>query len=139
MSLPGFRGGQTRPCRWRFLAHLQRGSLAVAKGGSVTTGQQIGQCGNSGNTSETHLHFHMQTSLMLGQGEGLPAQFRNYLANGVLIDRGEPTEGETIEPGKCPCCRAKRIERHRGGGASGDDVSGCAYQAVRARVRAVTT
>ncbi|MFT4014225.1 MAG: M23 family metallopeptidase [Paracoccus sp. (in: a-proteobacteria)] len=81
-----------------FLAHLRQDSVQVAKGDPVTLGQQIGQCGNSGNTTEPHLHFHMQTSPKLGHGEGLPAQFTNYQANGTLIDRGEPRKGQTLRP-----------------------------------------
>lgn len=80
-----------------FLAHLQQNSVRVAKGDAVTAGQEIGLCGNSGNSSEPHLHFHMQTSPRLEQGEGLPAQFTNYQANGTLIGRGEPQKGETIQ------------------------------------------
>lgn len=81
-----------------FLAHLRQGSVRVAEGDAVAAGQEIGLCGNSGNTSEPHLHFHMQTSPRLGQGEGLPAQFANYRANGALIDRGEPQKGDIIQP-----------------------------------------
>lgn len=81
-----------------FLAHLRQGSVRVTKGDVVTAGQEIGLCGNSGNTSEPHLHFHMQTSPRLGRGEGLPTQFTNYKADGVLVSRGEPRKGETIQP-----------------------------------------
>lgn len=81
-----------------FLAHLRQGSVRIAKGDVVTAGQEIGLCGNSGNTSEPHLHFHMQTSPRLGRGEGLPTQFTNYQADGVLVSRGEPRRGETIQP-----------------------------------------
>ncbi|RWR25694.1 M23 family metallopeptidase [Sinirhodobacter populi] len=80
-----------------FLAHLRQGSVRVAKGDVVTAGQEIGLCGNSGNTSEPHLHFHMQTSPRLGRGEGLPTQFTNYQADGVTVSRGEPRRGETIQ------------------------------------------
>lgn len=83
-----------------FLAHLRQNSVRVAKGDHVVPGQEIGRCGNSGNTSEPHLHFHLQTSPSLGQGEGLPLQFTDYRANGVAIHRGEPTKGEVIQPGK---------------------------------------
>jgi hypothetical protein len=40
------------------LAHLRRGSVAVAPGDRVTTGAPLGRVGNSGNTSEPHLHVH---------------------------------------------------------------------------------
>ena len=43
-----------------------------------------------------HLHMHMQTKPDLAAGEGLPAQFRNYRADGVLQERGEPVRGQTV-------------------------------------------
>ncbi len=40
-------------------AHLRRGSVRVAKGDRVRAGDVLGEVGNSGNTSEPHLHFHL--------------------------------------------------------------------------------
>ena len=45
------------------LAHLRQGSIAVATGNRVTTGDLLGQMGNSGNSSEPHLHLHAQKGL----------------------------------------------------------------------------
>ncbi|MGB1949730.1 MAG: M23 family metallopeptidase [Marinobacter sp.] len=45
------------------LAHLRQGSIAVATGDRVTTGDLLGQMGNSGNSSEPHLHLHAQKGL----------------------------------------------------------------------------
>jgi hypothetical protein len=42
------------------LAHLQEGSLAVEPGDEVATGTALAGIGNSGNTSEPHLHLHAQ-------------------------------------------------------------------------------
>ncbi len=39
------------------LAHLRQGSLAVRPRDSVVRGQLVGRVGNSGNTSEPHLHI----------------------------------------------------------------------------------
>lgn len=41
-------------------AHLRQGSILVKAGQAVSAGQKIGECGNSGNSSEPHLHFHLQ-------------------------------------------------------------------------------
>jgi hypothetical protein len=38
------------------LAHFRAGSLAVAPGDAVTSGQPVARIGNSGNTNEPHLH-----------------------------------------------------------------------------------
>ncbi|WP_116082704.1 peptidoglycan DD-metalloendopeptidase family protein [Tropicimonas sp. IMCC34011] len=83
-----------------FLAHFQAGSVAVAEGDTVGAGDLLGLCGNSGNTTEPHLHFHLQTTPILGDGEGLPAQFLDYVADGGDVARGEPARGQTVSPAK---------------------------------------
>jgi len=79
-----------------FLAHLRQGSVVVRHGDCVIAGQLIGECGNSGHSSEPHLHYHLQTTATLFQGDGLPAQFVNYTADGKLIVRGEPVAGQKV-------------------------------------------
>lgn len=81
-----------------FLAHLRRGSVSVAEGERVTAGTPVGRCGNSGNTSEPHLHFHLQIEPVLGEGVGLPARFISYRRDGEIVEQGEPRRGETVEP-----------------------------------------
>ncbi|CAI6023194.1 M23 family metallopeptidase [Cohnella sp. JJ-181] len=39
------------------LAHLKRGSVKVKAGDRVAAGQPIGQCGNSGESTEPHMHI----------------------------------------------------------------------------------
>ena len=64
------------------VAHLQRGSVAVKEGEGVEEGQPLGRCGNSGNTSEPHIHVHHQRQHPdFGEGvliEGLPLYFRDH-------------------------------------------------------------
>ncbi|WP_134668839.1 M23 family metallopeptidase [Halorussus marinus] len=57
------------------LAHLKRGSVAVSAGDRVERGDRIGRCGNSGNTTEPHLHFHVQDRPNFFVGMGLPVRF----------------------------------------------------------------
>ncbi len=78
------------------LAHFKEGSIIVSVGDTVVKGQELGKAGNSGNSSEPHLHYHLQTTANPFNGEGLPAQFLNYYADGVLIERGEPVKNESI-------------------------------------------
>ena len=80
------------------LAHLRQGSVAVGQGQQVAAGDTLGRCGNSGNTSEPHLHFHLQDSPVFGQGNGLPAFFNDYTADGKAVDRGEPVQGQVVSP-----------------------------------------
>jgi murein DD-endopeptidase MepM/ murein hydrolase activator NlpD len=58
--------------RFALYAHLQPGSLRVKPGDHVRRGQVLGLVGNSGNSTEPHLHFHlMNASSPLG-AEGIP-------------------------------------------------------------------
>lgn len=62
------------------LAHLKQYSVEVSKGDSVQTGQLLGRIGNSGNTSEPHLHIHAQKDSggeTLLASDPLPIIFRN--------------------------------------------------------------
>jgi len=45
------------------LAHLRRGSVEVSSGDRVAVGDFLGKMGNSGNSSEPHLHVHAQRGL----------------------------------------------------------------------------
>lgn len=78
------------------MAHFQEGTLAVAVGDTVEAGQRLGLCGNSGNSSEPHLHYHLQTTAVPFGGLGLPAQFLDYEADGQRVDRGEPVRGQQV-------------------------------------------
>ena len=42
------------------MAHLQQGSVQVETGDEVLAGTLLGRVGNSGNSSEPHLHIHAQ-------------------------------------------------------------------------------
>mgnify|MGYP001193043685 CR=1 FL=1 len=53
-----------------YICHMQQGSVAVAEGDVVREGQLLGTVGNSGNTSEPHLHIHAEKD-----GEGVPIRF----------------------------------------------------------------
>ena len=72
-------------------AHLKPGSLRVHRGDKVRTGQVLALCGNSGNSSEPHLHFHLQDNAILQDGAGITPYFTN-----VKCRRGDatPTEAE---------------------------------------------
>lgn len=81
-----------------FMAHFQQGSVRPRKGDRVRAGEPVGRCGNSGNTSMPHLHYHLQTTRRFADGEGLPAPFNDYVADGVPVARGEPVRGQTLLP-----------------------------------------
>lgn len=79
-----------------FLAHLMEGSVRVGVGDEVGPETVVGACGNSGHSSEPHLHYHLQDSSEFNAGRGLPAQFLDYIADDELVTRGEPTRGQLV-------------------------------------------
>lgn len=56
-------------------AHLRRGSLRVRRGEQVEAGQLLGECGNSGNTTEPHLHAQLMDRASLLTAAGIPFEF----------------------------------------------------------------
>ena len=54
------------PERFVLLAHLRQGSLLVKTGQPVKAGQPVARCGNSGNTTEPHLHLQIQDQPAFG-------------------------------------------------------------------------
>ncbi|MTH55022.1 peptidoglycan DD-metalloendopeptidase family protein [Bacillus mangrovi] len=69
------------------LAHFKQGSVKVKKGDKVRTGQLLGECGNSGNSSEAHIHFQVSSSPEVFEGKSIRIQFKNGK---------EPVRGETV-------------------------------------------
>lgn len=62
------------------LAHLKKGSICVKEGERVVRGQKIAMCGNSGNSSEPHLHFQMQNGKSFSFSAGVPIRFQDISA-----------------------------------------------------------
>jgi murein DD-endopeptidase MepM/ murein hydrolase activator NlpD len=69
-------------------AHLRRGSLTVREGDRVTVGQPLARCGNSGNSTEPHLHFQLMDGPDPDTARGIP-----FTWSGI----GVPGNGEAFE------------------------------------------
>lgn len=59
-------------------AHLIPGSLKVKVGDMVTAGQVIAKLGNSGHSTEPHLHFHIMNKPSMLVSNGLPYGFDHF-------------------------------------------------------------
>lgn len=58
------------------LAHLREDSVTVTPGDAVSRGDVVGECGNSGMSTEPHLHFQVQDHANLWIAAGLVPQFQ---------------------------------------------------------------
>ena len=72
---------------YAFYAHMQPGSVRVKVGDHVRRGQVLGLLGNSGNSSEPHLHFHICNENSELGCEGLPTGWM------VMNCKGKKTAG----------------------------------------------
>lgn len=87
---------EVAPGEFVFLCHLLAGSISVSAGQTVSSGERLGQVGNSGYstvTPEPHLAIHLQDSPEPGRGEAIPWQFCDYSSGGVRVECGLPRGG----------------------------------------------
>jgi murein DD-endopeptidase MepM/ murein hydrolase activator NlpD len=80
-----------------FFAHFKQHSIKVKQGQQVKQGELLGLCGNSGNSTEPHLHFSMQNVESLNKATGVKSYFDNILVNGELKNDYSPIKGEKIK------------------------------------------
>ncbi len=79
-----------------FFAHFKQHSIVVKQGQKVKAGDLLGLCGNSGNSSEPHLHFHLQNVEDMNIAVGAKCYFDQIKVNGVLISDYSPVKGDKI-------------------------------------------
>jgi hypothetical protein len=74
------------------LCHLQRGSIEVAPGQGVRVGDLVARCGNSGNSTEPHLHIQAMDGPDPRRAQAVPLTFAGTL----------PRNGEVVSPAEGP-------------------------------------
>ena len=87
--------------RYALAAHLKKGSVRVRPGDRVEKGQEIGRVGNSGRSTQPHLHFQFLDRPSIIWGMALPLPFGPYRVRGKepCLERGLPRRGEEVNPG----------------------------------------
>ena len=80
-----------------FFAHFKQHSILVKEGDRIKRGTLIGLCGNSGNSSEPHLHFHLQNAEDMNSAMGIKCYFENLKVNGIGKMDYSPIKGDKIE------------------------------------------
>ena len=86
------------------LVHLRLGSIRVSVGQHVVEGQQIATCGNSGNSTQPHVHVQVMDGPDPSGARGLPLAFRRFREWPAGTKRARvrehvlPGEGAVVEP-----------------------------------------
>ncbi|AUD15072.1 MULTISPECIES: M23 family metallopeptidase [unclassified Planococcus (in: firmicutes)] len=75
---------------YSLVAHFKQNSIQVREGETVQQGQMIGLCGNSGNSSEPHIHFQVMDSPDLFNCTSICIRF---------TDGCQPIQGDTVTQG----------------------------------------
>jgi murein DD-endopeptidase len=80
--------------RFALYAHLQPGSLKVKVGDHVNVGQPLALLGNSGNSDEPHLHFHLTEGNSPLGSEGVPYELERFTQLGIVSDEDALEHGQ---------------------------------------------
>ncbi|WP_031470946.1 M23 family metallopeptidase [Sciscionella sediminilitoris] len=73
------------------LCHLRHGSVQVRAGQRVRAGDPLGRCGNSGNSTEPHVHVQAIEGREAEHATALPLTFDGSLPrNGAVVTGREP-------------------------------------------------
>lgn len=87
---------KTKNNEFILLAHFKQASVKVKQGDSVKQGQLLGLCGNSGNSSEPHLHFHIQNIEDMSRATGVKCYFEKIEVNCSTKTNYSPVKGDRI-------------------------------------------
>ena len=72
------------------VCHLQQGSVVVRQGQGVRSGEALGRCGNSGNSTEPHVHLQAVDRVDVARAGAVPITFGGRLPrNGEVVDASD--------------------------------------------------
>jgi murein DD-endopeptidase MepM/ murein hydrolase activator NlpD len=91
---------KTQNNEYMLFAHFKNHSVKVKEGDRVKQGQLLGLCGNSGNSSEPHLHFHIENVEDMNTATGAKCYFDKILVNAVAKNDYSPVKGDKVRNNK---------------------------------------
>ena len=81
---------------YSLLCHFKHNSIKVKVGDKVRQGDVIGLCGNTGNSTQPHIHFNLQDGPLMHKANAIPAQFSKILVDGKEKIYYEPIRGQKV-------------------------------------------
>jgi hypothetical protein len=80
-----------------YLCHFKQHSILVKQGQHLKHQQALGLCGNSGNSSEPHLHLHIQNIENSADAIGIKCFFDKLIVNGQPQSDYSPVKDDLIK------------------------------------------
>jgi murein DD-endopeptidase MepM/ murein hydrolase activator NlpD len=89
--------------QYGYYAHLKPFSVSVKVGAQVRAGDSVGEVGNSGDSLEPHLHFHVMNNMDANAADGIPVLFESWKAESysrfpAARQLGVLPRGEFVQP-----------------------------------------
>jgi hypothetical protein len=89
--------------QYGYYAHLRPARVTARVGMQIRAGEPLGEVGNSGDSLEPHLHFHVMNDPDPAQADGVPVEFESWRAQAysqepVERQQGVLPRGEFVEP-----------------------------------------
>jgi len=88
---------KTSANKYLVFCHFKHRSIVVKEGQVIKQGQLLGLCGNSGHSSEPHLHFHIQNDENMQSATGAKCYFDKLIVNGQLRSDYSPIKNDKIK------------------------------------------
>lgn len=80
-----------------FFAHFKNHTIRVKEGQKIKKGEVLGLCGNTGNSSEPHLHFHIQNTEEMPAATGIKCYFDEVIVNKKVLKDYSPIKNDKIQ------------------------------------------
>lgn len=89
--------------QYGYYAHMRPNSIALKVGAKVKAGDILGDAGNSGDSTEPGIHFHVMNNPDPNMADGIPAVFANWKAQSFSEfpenrELGVLPKGEFVQP-----------------------------------------
>lgn len=80
-----------------YFCHFKKHSIMVKENQKIKQGELLGLCGNSGNSSEAHLHFHVQNTENMNIATGVKCYFDKIAVNKEIKSDYSPIKKDKIK------------------------------------------
>ena len=88
---------KTKNGEFILFAHFKENTIRVMENQIVNQGDMLGLCGNSGNSSEPHLHLSLQNVADMNIATGGKLFFEEIKVNGIIKEDYIPVKNEKVQ------------------------------------------